>query len=136
MTDEVKVPRKFIWGTGRRKSAIARVRLSIGTGNITVNRRKVEEYFPAEQDIKHATEPLHATKTREKYDLFIACGGGGPTGQSGAVRLGIARALRNVDPSLEPKLRELKMLSRDPRMKERKKYGCRGARRGTQYSKR
>ena len=68
MTDEVKVAKKFIWGTGRRKSAVARVRLSIGTGNVTVNKRKVEEYFPAEQDIKHATEPLVATKTRSAVD--------------------------------------------------------------------
>lgn len=128
--------RKFIWGTGRRKTSIARVRLSIGTGQIMVNERAVDKFFCTEQDRTHALEPLLATQTQDKYDLRILCGGGGPNGQAGAVRLGIARALKIVDPSLEPRLRELRMLSRDPRMKERKKYGLRGARRGTQYSKR
>ncbi|MHC4606020.1 MAG: 30S ribosomal protein S9 [Planctomycetota bacterium] len=130
------VAKRFIWGTGRRKSSVARVRLSIGTGQITVNRKPFDQHFLTEQDRTHAMEPLSITKTRGKYDFFITCEGGGVTGQSGAVRLGISRALRKVDPSLEPKLRELQMLTRDPRMKERKKYGRRGARRGTQYSKR
>ena len=130
------VVRKFIWGTGRRKTAVARVRLSIGTGKITVNKRPFEKYFCTLQDRNHALEPLHLTQTKDKYDFLIRCDGGGPTGQSGAIRLGIARALRIVDPSLEPKIREFKLLHRDPRMVERKKYGRRGARRGTQYSKR
>lgn len=128
--------RKYIWGTGRRKCSVARVRLSIGTGKISVNKSLFMNYFATEQDRTHAIEPLVATKTQDKYDLFILCDGGGHTGQSGAVRLGIARALKTVDPSLESRLREMGMLSRDPRMKERKKYGRRGARRGTQYSKR
>ena len=136
MPEATVVPRKFIWGTGRRKSAVARVRLSIGTGKITINKKEVKKYFCTEQDFNHATEPLRETKTIDKYDFLILCHGGGPTGQSGAVRLGISRALLTVDPSLESRLREMRMLTRDSRMKERKKYGLRGARRGTQYSKR
>lgn len=134
MADDIV--RKFIWGTGRRKSSIARVRLSIGTGKVTVNQRPLAKYFLTEQDRNHALEPLTTTKTQDKYDLFIHCDGGGITGQAGAVRLGIARALRIVDPSLEQQLRSLALLRRDPRMKERKKYGLRGARRGVQFSKR
>ena len=129
-------PKDFIWGTGRRKSAIARVRLAPGTGLITINRRPLEKYFLTEQDRNNALEPIYQTRATGRYDLFIACHGGGLAGQAGAVRLGIARALLKADATLEPKLRQERLLTRDPRMKERKKYGLRGARRGVQYSKR
>jgi len=129
-------PKDFIWGTGRRKSAIARVRLAPGTGLITINRRPLEKYFLTEQDRNNALEPIYQTRATGRFDLLIACHGGGLAGQAGAVRLGIARALLKADVTLEPKLRQERLLTRDPRMKERKKYGLRGARRGVQYSKR
>ncbi len=133
----VAVPKKeFIWATGRRKSAIARVRLSKGTGLVTINKRPLEKYFLTEQDRNNALEPIYSTKSQGRYDLFVTCNGGGVSGQAGAVRLGIARALKIVDATTEPKLRQDGLLTRDPRMKERKKYGLRGARRGVQYSKR
>lgn len=128
--------KEYVWATGRRKTAVARVRLSKGTGIITINRRPVEKYFLTEQDRNIALEPLYSTKNNGRFDFFITCDGGGMTGQAGAVRLGIARALKSVDPTTEPKLRQDGLLTRDPRMKERKKYGLRGARRGVQYSKR
>ena len=128
--------KSFIWGTGRRKTAIARVRLSVGTGQISINRRPLNKYFLTEEDRNTAVEPLVQTRTMGRYDLFITCDGGGLAGQSGAVRLGIARALLLADATLTPKLRQEGLLTRDPRMKERKKYGLRGARRGVQYSKR
>lgn len=131
------VPTKeYIWATGRRKTAIARVRLSKGTGQITVNERALDKYFLTENDRNIALEPIYATKSMGRYDLLILCSGGGLSGQAGAVRLGVARALKAVDTTLEPKLRQESLLTRDPRMKERKKYGLRGARRGVQYSKR
>ena len=126
----------FLWGTGRRKTAIARVRISAGTGLITINRRSVDKYFLTEQDRNNAVEPIYHARATGRFDLFITCHGGGLSGQAGAVRLGIARALMKADPTLEPKLRLERLLTRDPRMKERKKYGLRGARRGVQYSKR
>jgi small subunit ribosomal protein S9 len=128
--------KSFIWGTGRRKTAIARVRLSNGTGLITVNRRPLEKYFLTEQDRNNAVEPIYHSRATGRFDLFITCHGGGLAGQAGAVRLGISRALLKADPALEEKLRAERLLTRDPRMKERKKYGLRGARRGVQYSKR
>ena len=128
--------KNYIWGTGRRKSAIARVRLSPGTGLLTINRRPIEKYFLTEQDRNNAVEPIYQTRAMGRFDLFITCTGGGLAGQAGAVRLGIARALLQADPTLEIKLRQERLLTRDPRMKERKKYGLRGARRGVQYSKR
>ena len=126
----------YIWGTGRRKTAIARVRLSVGNGQITINKRPFDKYFLTEEDRNAALEPLHATRSFGRYDLLVNCSGGGTTGQAGAVRLGIARALLKADPTLSPRLRQEGYLTRDPRMKERKKYGLRGARRGVQYSKR
>jgi len=128
--------KEYIWATGRRKSAVARVRIKFGTGKIIVNKKPIATYFPTEQDKNSATAPLTSTKTLGKYDVFVNCHGGGPSGQAGAVKLGVARALKIVDPSLEPLLREEGLLTRDPRMKERKKPGLRGARRGTQFSKR
>ena len=126
----------YIWGTGRRKSSVARVRLRKGTGLVVVNERPMDRYFLSEQDRGTVRAPLQSTKTAGKYDIFIAVHGGGVSGQAGAARLGITRALITVEPPLEPKLREERFLTRDPRMKERKKYGRRGARRGVQWTKR
>ena len=114
--------------------AIAKI--APGTGLITVNRRALDKYFLTEQDRNNAVEPIYHARATGRFDLFITCHGGGLSGQAGAVRLGIARALMKADPTLEPKLRLERLLTRDPRMKERKKYGLRGARRGVQYSKR
>jgi small subunit ribosomal protein S9 len=123
-------------GTGRRKSSVARVRLMRGTGTISVNGVKANEYFPHERSLDHAIAPLGATEMLGKYDVVARCSGGGFNGQAGALRLGIARALLKADNSLEPTLREFDLLTRDPREKERKKYGRRGARAGFQFSKR
>ena len=127
---------QVIWGTGRRKTSVARVRLVPGKGTILVNNRELDKYFVCERDRGYVWAPLKATKTVNKYDAFITVRGGGQTGQAGAVMLGIARALMLAEPPLEPALREAELLTRDSRMKERKKYGLRGARRGTQFSKR
>jgi small subunit ribosomal protein S9 len=123
-------------GTGRRKTAIARVRMAPGSGKITVNGRAFEVYFPLEQLRMQAVEPLTITETTAKFDLLINIVGGGPSGQAGAVRLGIARALLKVDASYRPTLKAQGLLTRDPRMKERKKYGQPGARKRFQFSKR
>ena len=123
-------------GTGRRKTAIARVRLASGTGKITVNGRAIENYFTLETLRTTATQPLSVTGTAEKFDARINVGGGGPNGQAGAVRHGIARALLKVDVTLRGALKAEGLLTRDPRMKERKKYGQPGARKRFQYSKR
>jgi small subunit ribosomal protein S9 len=134
---ETQAPAKeYIWGTGRRKTAVARVRLSRGAGTITVNHRPFEKYFVTEDDRQAALAPLHATKATGRYDILILADGGGIGGQAGAVKLGLARALKKAEPALESILRAQGLLTRDPRMKERKKYGLRGARRGVQYSKR
>jgi small subunit ribosomal protein S9 len=123
-------------GTGRRKSAVARVRVRSGNGKILVNNRPIEEYFSSDQDHVWALEPLVTVNKRADVDLVIRCNGGGPTGQSGAIRMGIARALVSFDEELFPAMRDGGFLTRDSRMKERKKYGLHGARRGTQFSKR
>ena len=128
--------KEYIWGTGRRKSSVARVRLSRGAGAMTVNKRPFDKYFLTEADRQSALAPLNATKAAGRYDILILAGGGGISGQAGAVKLGIARALKKIEPALESVLRAAGLLTRDPRMKERKKYGLRGARRGVQYSKR
>jgi small subunit ribosomal protein S9 len=128
--------KEYIWGTGRRKSAVARVRLSRGSGTITVNHRAFEKYFLTEDDRQNALAALHATKAFGRYDILVNASGGGIGGQAGAMKLGIARALKKIEPALESVLRAQGLLTRDPRMKERKKYGLRGARRGVQYSKR
>ena len=127
---------EFIWGTGRRKTAVARVRLRRGTGHVIVNRRALDEYFTEEKDRLAVMAPLKATKTTSKFDCFASVTGGGFTGQAGAVMMGIARALRKFDDTLGPVLKEGGFLTRDSRMKERKKYGLRGARRAFQFSKR
>ena len=123
-------------GTGRRKTSVARVRLMRGTGDVVVNGKKADAYFPHERAYEHAVAPLEATSMASKYDVTARCNGGGFIGQAGALRLGIARALLKADNSLEPKLRSQGLLTRDPREKERKKYGRRGARAGFQFSKR
>jgi len=128
--------KEYIWGTGRRKSAVARVRLSRGAGTITVNKRPFEKYFLTDDDRQSALAALHATKALGRYDILVNTSGGGISGQAGAMKLGIARALKKIEPALESVLRAQGLLTRDPRMKERKKYGLRGARRGVQYSKR
>ena len=123
-------------GTGRRKTSIARVRLMTGSGKITVNGRPFENYFPVETLRATASQPLVLTSTAEKLDARINVTGGGPNGQAGAVRHGIARALLKFDANLRPQLKAEGFLTRDPRMKERKKYGQPGARKRFQYSKR
>ena len=123
-------------GTGRRKTSVARVRLFHGTGAIRVNSRDLEAYFLREDHRLTVNAPLRLTKTLGKYDVTTRVTGGGISGQAGAVALGIARALVLADSTLEAVLRENRMLTRDSRMKERKKYGRRGARRGFQFSKR
>jgi small subunit ribosomal protein S9 len=135
-TQETRQKKEYIWGTGRRKTAVARVRIHQGKGKFMVNGRRFDEYFFSEQDRVIALSPLQAMGISERFDVFANVCGGGISAQAEAVRLGIARALRLADPSLEERLKEEKMLTRDPRMKERKKFGLRGARRGVQYSKR
>jgi small subunit ribosomal protein S9 len=123
-------------GTGRRKEAVARVRLAPGSGKITINGRPIENYFVLESQRVWATHPLAVTDTAGKFDVRVNVTGGGLSGQAGAVRLGIARALLNSDPSLRPRLKAEGLLTRDPRVKERKKYGQPGARKRFQFSKR
>ena len=123
-------------GTGRRKTSVARVRVRAGSGTVTINERPLEDYFPAIKDRNQAIEPLTQTDKRDTVDVIIRVHGGGPAGQAGACKLGIARALRSYDSALDEMLRHSGLLTRDGRMKERKKYGLRGARRGTQFSKR
>ncbi|WP_353094175.1 30S ribosomal protein S9 [Tissierella praeacuta] len=123
-------------GTGRRKTSIARVRLVPGNGNITINKRDIAEYFDYETLRVIAKEPLVITETMDKYDVLINVEGGGSTGQAGAIRHGIARALIESDGELRPILKKAGHLTRDSRMKERKKYGLKKARRSPQFSKR
>lgn len=123
-------------GTGRRKTSVARVRVRAGSGKISVNCREFEEFFKTEQQRQAVLAPLLATGKREAVDVVITVHGGGTTGQADACKLGIARALKVFDPETEPALREQSLLTRDAREVERKKYGLRGARRGTQFSKR
>ncbi|MHC4399792.1 MAG: 30S ribosomal protein S9 [Planctomycetota bacterium] len=123
-------------GTGRRKTSVARVRMRAGQGRIVINKRSLEDYFPKEQQRQAVVAPLkHAGRTSE-VDVIIRVHGGGFSGQADACKLGIARALRRFDAELEETLRDSGLLTRDSRMKERKKYGLHGARRGTQFSKR
>ena len=131
---ETKIPEYL--GTGRRKTAIARVRLASGTGKITVNGRQFESYFPLETLRVTAAQPLAVTGTAEKFNVRVNVTGGGPNGQAGAVRHGIARALLQFDANLRGALKAEGLLTRDSRMKERKKYGQPGARKRFQYSKR
>lgn len=125
-----------LYGTGRRKSSVARVWLSPGDGRMVVNRRPLQEYFSRPNHQTLAVQPLKTVGVEGKFDLRANVAGGGLTGQAGAVRLGIARALLVVDASLRPTLRKAGLLTRDPRVKERKKYGQKGARARFQFSKR
>ena len=134
MAEQTKAP--HFLGTGRRKTAVARVRLATGTGKIVVNGRTFENYFPAESMRMAASQPLTTTGTAGKYDAQISVTGGGPNGQAGAVRHGLARALLAADAALRPLLKAEGLLTRDSRMRERKKYGQPGARKRFQYSKR
>ena len=124
------------YGTGRRKKSIARVYLVPGKGEITINKRRIDEYFGLETLKVIVRQPLTATDTVDKFDVIVTVKGGGYTGQAGAVRHGIARALLQADPDYRPTLKKAGYLTRDPRMKERKKYGLKAARRAPQFSKR
>ncbi len=124
------------YGTGRRKSSVARVYLVPGTGKITVNKRDIEEYFGLETLKLIIRQPLEVTGTTGKFDISINVCGGGTTGQAGAIRHGISRALLEADSDFRPALKKAGFLTRDPRMKERKKYGLKAARRAPQFSKR
>ena len=127
---------QYVWGTGRRKRAVARVRIRPGSGKILINKRQVAEFFPAEQDQNSVVAPLQVVNMLTSWDVWANVGGGGTTGQAGAVEMGLARALFRAMPELEHDLRDSRLLTRDARMKERKKYGQRGARRRFQFSKR
>ena len=126
----------YLYGTGRRKSSVARVRVYNGTGKITINDRDIDEYFGLETLKLIVRQPLAATKTNGKFDIVCRVGGGGVTGQAGAIRHGLSRALLQYDAELRPILKKAGFLTRDPRMKERKKYRLKGARRAPQFSKR
>ena len=124
------------YGTGRRKSSVARVYLVPGTGKVTINKREMDEYFGLDTLKLIVRQPLALTETADKYDVITTVRGGGFTGQAGAIRHGISRALLEVDGDFRPVLKKAGFLTRDPRMKERKKYGLKGARRAPQFSKR
>ena len=124
------------YGTGRRKTSVARVWIRPGPGKIVVNRRPFEEYFPRETLRMIIAQPLQLTNTVGQFDILVRVGGGGPTGQAGAVRHGLSRALVRFDEKLRTMLKKAGLLTRDPRMRERKKYGQPGARQKFQYSKR
>ncbi len=126
----------YFYGTGRRKSSVARVRVYAGTGKIIINDREIDDYFGLETLKLIVRQPLALTDTAEKFDIICRVGGGGVTGQAGAIRHGIARALLQYGENLRPALKKAGFLTRDPRMKERKKYGLKGARRAPQFSKR
>ncbi|MDR4498844.1 MAG: 30S ribosomal protein S9 [Candidatus Scalindua sp.] len=126
----------FCWGTGRRKTSVARVRVRKGSGTIVVNKKDVDEFFPRDRDRFAVRLPLKTTKNLDQYDVFVNVSGGGLTGQAGAASLGIARALIKTDKTLADSLRSAGLLTRDSRMKERKKYGQKGARKSFQWTKR
>ena len=130
------MPKPLTQTTGRRKQAVARVRLRNGAGALTVNKRPIEEYFPSASHRMIVTEPLRLTTTEETYDVDATIDGGGIAGQAGALRLGIARALAELDPELRDSLKKAGFLTRDAREKESKKYGLKKARKAPQYSKR
>jgi small subunit ribosomal protein S9 len=127
---------RYYYGTGRRKTAVARVRLYPGTGSVVINDKPLEEYFPREIDRKRVRGPLLAAKMLDQFNVMVKVVGGGITGQAGAVSHGIARALLEANADLQPLLREQGFLTRDPRMKERKKPGLKRARKAPQYTKR
>lgn len=124
------------YGTGRRKSSIARVRLIPGNGNITINDRSFVDYIPSAIIRLDVMQPMNLTNTAASYDVYVSVLGGGLSGQAGAIRHGIARALMEVNPDFRPVLKKAGMITRDPRAKERKKYGLKKARRSPQFSKR
>ena len=126
----------YFYGTGRRKSSVARVRVYNGTGKITINDRDIEDYFGLETLKLIVRQPLALTGNADKFDIVCRVAGGGVTGQAGAIRHGLSRALLQFDEELRPTLKKAGFLTRDPRMKERKKYGLKGARRAPQVSKR
>ncbi len=126
----------YFYGTGRRKSSVARVRVYNGTGKITINGRDIDDYFGLETLKLIVRQPLALTGNLDRFDLDCRVTGGGVTGQAGAIRHGLARALLQFDEALRPALKKAGFLTRDPRMKERKKYGLKGARRAPQFSKR
>ena len=126
----------YYYGTGRRKSSVARVRVYQGTGNITINGRDIDDYFGLETLKLIVRQPLNLTNTNGSFDIVCTVAGGGVTGQAGAIRHGLSRALLNFNEELCPVLKKAGFLTRDPRMKERKKYGLKGARRAPQFSKR
>jgi len=127
---------EYFWGTGRRKTSVARVRLKKGTGQIVINDRDLKTYFPRERDRLEVVKPMRIAEKDKEYDALVQVEGGGIAGQAGAVQLGIARAIVKAHETLDPVLREHGMLTRDSRMKERKKYGQPGARKRFQFSKR
>jgi len=126
----------FFYGTGRRKKSVARVRVYHGEGKITINDRDIDDYFGLDTLKLIVRQPLKLTQTAEKVDIICRVGGGGVSGQAGAIRHGVSRALLLYDPELRPALKAAGLLTRDPRMKERKKYGLKKARRAPQFSKR
>ena len=126
----------YFYGTGRRKSSVARVRVYNGTGKIIINEREIDDYFGLETLKLIVRQPLTLTGTTDKFDIICRVAGGGVTGQAGAIRHGISRALLQYDEELRAELKKAGLLTRDPRMKERKKYGLKGARRAPQFSKR
>ena len=126
----------YFYGTGRRKSSVARVRIYNGTGKVTINDRDIDDYFGLETLKLIVRQPLTLTGTTDKFDIVCRVAGGGVTGQAGAIRHGVARALLQYDEALRAELKKAGFLTRDPRMKERKKYGLKGARRAPQFSKR
>ena len=126
----------YVWGTGRRKTATARVRIKAGTGKFLINDRPVDQFFVTEETRRLALQPLVVTEARNIYDIWVNVDGGGPTGQAGAVRMGIARALCELDGDLRDPLKKAGFLTRDAREKESKKYGLKKARKAPQYSKR
>ncbi|MBR5223305.1 MAG: 30S ribosomal protein S9 [Clostridia bacterium] len=128
--------KSYFYGTGRRKSSVARVRVYNGTGKIIINDREIDDYFGLETLKLIVRQPLALTGTADKFDIICRVAGGGVTGQAGAIRHGISRALLQFDAELRPELKKAGFLTRDPRMKERKKYGLKGARRAPQFSKR
>jgi small subunit ribosomal protein S9 len=131
-----KIENPYIWGTGRRKTAIARVRMKQGEGRVVVNQRELEKYFTTLQERQRVLAPLVAVGAEKSFDIAVRAGGGGISSQAGAISLGIARALLKTNPEHEHVLREAKFLTRDARQKERKKYGRKGARKRFQFSKR
>ena len=129
-------PKTYTWGTGRRKKAIARVRIAPGTGKILINKREVDDFFKCPQDQAAVRSPLEAAQAVGRFDVWVNVKGGGATGQAGAVLLGLARALAKALPDCDHALRDQDLMTRDARVKERKKFGRRGARRGLQWAKR